>query len=598
MSLPELPSDQKITKWAQNLLRLIRLYARTVWLVLSSPTSLVLHSMHDRSIRETKEQMAPLLFALLTLVFASLLETVVANLTFSVDKPFFEHPAFLAQIRVYNYWMGSLQKFLPVGFSASIFLSSIAFAFILLVVVFWARALARPTRRFWTDLAALLYLLPIPLIVKIVGCCAINLIFRMIGESALLIGSIFIIIMLKEFIVYSIVLRVVDQVYFKRRWQRIIHVIGYVMVVPVLLFVLLATTTMVIPGFNIYRIVSHRVEGDNKLHAGDYEAAGKLYNRAIQNDVTGYWSAGLRIRLISVDARRMLDHLPNLFYDSGMRERLHRRLEKTDPFRRVMKAWQAKGPISVTPEQLVEFRDSILDSYLSAGDIPITESELEHSLKSKAACEACDELPNEAFTGFAFTPIRRKRLYYLVYRSRVLKGEPTTADAMHYLLFLKELPIRIELSFVRYRALNLMRDSETLACLDDRSRLGILNRGHLIKTNREIRVKGAKYPHINMTDAQIEKLSDRELEFHFRQAYLNYLKAEVRLLLASRIGEESALIRQRAASIEERLNWVVNDIMYRDVPPANLIQQALLKLLGFDSKVMITNRGQESGVSP
>jgi hypothetical protein len=411
--------------------------------------------------------------------------------------------------------------------------------------------------------------------------------------------------MLSSVIVYGIVLRVVDQIYFERGWQRVIHVTGYVMFVPVLLFVLYTANYMFPVGFYAYRVITPALEGNRKLHAGDYEAAEKLYYRTIQNDVTRFWSGGARIRLISVDARLILALLPNLSHDSGMRERLHRRLEQTDPFRRVVKVWQvvegwrSKGSISVTPEQLFEFRDAILDSYLTAGDIPVTSSELDCALSPTAVDEGCGELSKEAITRYGNKPVQRQRLYYLIYRARALKGEPTTADTRRYLQFLAELPIRIELLFVRYRALNLMRDSEALASLDDQTRLiGILNRDHLIKANKEIRNQGTKYPHLKIPDAQIEKLSDRELGFLFGQAYLNYLRSEARLLAASHVCAESSLIRQRVASIEEHLNWAANDIIYRDLLPVNRFNQELFKLLGLESEVVITNKGRGRGVSP
>ena len=598
MSLPELPSEKQITKWLQSLWREIGRYVRTVWLSLRSPTSLVRHSMHDRSIRA-------LPFALFTLVFASLLLNGAIK-ALGVDKPFFGDFAYYTRFLAYNHAITSLEKFLPGRFSGSIVLSSLQFIIVLLVVVFWARVLAGRTRRYWTDVAALSYLLPVVLIAHIVVYCAINLVFRMIGESVLLFaGAVLLIPMLSAVIVYGIVLRVVDQVYFARGWQRVIHITGYVMFVPVVLCVLYTARYMVPVGFYAYRAINPTVEGNRKLHAGDYEAAEKLYERAIQNDVTGLWSGGARIRLISVDARLILALLPNLSYDSGLRERLHRRLEHTDPFRRVMEAWREveawrpKGKIGVTPERLLEFRDAILYSYLTAGDIPVTNSELDCALRTTAADEGCGELSREAITRYANKPAQRQRLYYLIYRARALKGEPTTTDTRRYLQFLAELPIRIELLFVRYRALNLMRDSETLASLDDQNRLlGILDRDNLIKANREIRNQGAKYTHLRIPDAQIERLSDRELGFLFRQAYLSYLQSESRLLATSRACGESSLIRQRVASIEEHLKWVAKDVIYRDVPPADRLDQELLKLFGLGSDVVITNKGQGRGASP
>jgi hypothetical protein len=356
------------------------------------------------------------------------------------------------------------------------------------------------------------------------------------------------------------------------------------MVVPLLLIVLVVATYVVPVGFYAYRVINPTMEGDRKLLDGDFEAAEALFHRAIENDVTGFWCGGAHIRLISVNARRILALLPNLSYDAGVRERLLRRLAQTDPFRQVLEVWRPEGPISVTPKQLVEFREAILDSYLSAGEIPVTGSELDCALRPTAAEEGCDQLPKGATPEDAQNPLQRQRFYYLIYRGRALAGEPTTRDARRYLQFLAELPIRIELLFVRYRALNLMRDSETLAALDDLDRYGllVLDRENLIKANRQIRDQGAKYPHLNMPDAELEKLSDRELGFLFRQAYFSYLRAEARLLAATQVSAESSPIGQRGASIEEQLSWVANDAMYRGLPPANNLEKELLKLFGLE----------------
>jgi len=548
--------------------------------------------MHDRSIRETKELIAPLPFALLTLVFATLLGTV-ADITVGVNEPFSGDLSYYAVWRTYGHWITSLQKFFPVGFSAPIVLYSLKFSVVLLVLVFWARALAGSARRYWADVAALLYLLPFVLIAEIVEYCAFNLTFRMIGEHVLLFeGAKWLITMLSLVIVYGIVLKVVDQVYFAGGWRRVLHLTGYVIVVPVLLFVLNAAFFIVPVGIYSYRVISPTIEGDAKLDTGDYEAAEKLFVQAIKNDVPGVWSAHAHIRLVSANARRILALLPDISGDSGMRERLLRHFVQTDPFRRVANVWRPKGSINVTPTQLVEFREAILHSFLTAGDIPVTTSELNCALRSTAADENCDDLPKEAVTRYVDTPIQRQRLYYLIYRARALRGEPTTIDARRYLQFLLELPIRIEIMFVRYRALNLARESETLAFLDDQDRSGNLDREYLIKGNREIPNHGDKFPHLMIPDAAIEKLSDRKLGFYFRQVYLNYLGAEARLLATSRISGESSLIRQQAVSMEEQLTWVANDAMYRDIPPENRLEQALVKLFGMESEVVNTSKGR------
>jgi len=89
-----------------------------------------------------------------------------------------------------------------------------------------------------------------------------------------------------------------------------------------------------------------------------------------------------------------------------------------------------------------------------------------------------------------------------------------------------------------------------------------LDRENIIKGNRDIRDHGYKFPHLLMPDAELDKLSDKELGFDFRQVLLNYLRSEARELATSRLVAESSVIRQQVASIEERLNWVANDAMY------------------------------------
>ena len=85
MSLSEVPSERQITDWFHALARQIQRYGRTLWLVLRSPSSLVGRSMRSQSISRLRAQIAPLPFVVLTVVFASVLETVVASLWMCVS---------------------------------------------------------------------------------------------------------------------------------------------------------------------------------------------------------------------------------------------------------------------------------------------------------------------------------------------------------------------------------------------------------------------------------------------------------------------------------------------------------------------------------
>ena len=597
MNLPELPSEQQISNWLQNFQRQLGRYAHTVWYALRSPTSVVGHSMYNLSKPGRIEPISPLPFVILTLVFASLLGTL-ADISFGVDKPFFDYLSYYERYKIFGYWFTNLQKALPGFLSASIVLHSLKFILVMLVVVKWARTIVGSSRKYWVDVAAFSYLLPLILITEIIEYCALNLTFRLIGDSPLVfVGVTLLINMISALIVYGIILRVLDKVYFVRGWRRVIHLIGYVIVVPILLLILNTAFYLIPIVFYNYRVITPMMEGDQKLHAGDLKEAETLYIRAIKNDAIGLFSGDSHIRLVSVNAERILDLLPNILSDSGLRLRLYRRFAQTDPSWQVVKILQSKKPISVMPKQLIELRDKILNGYLTAGDIPITTNNLLYVLKPEATDEDGAKIPKEVKTRYAKTP-GQPQLYFLLYRARVLRGEPTTADARRYLLFLAELPIRIEIIFVQYRALNLKRESETLAELDYQDRDGSFDRDYFIKANREIRNKGYKFPHLMMPDTEIEKLSNRELVFQIRQTCLNYLRNEARLLANSRISGESDLIRQQAASIEEQLNWVAKDDKYRDLPPKSRLEQELLKLLGLNSEFVNTEKSQVRQINP
>ncbi len=514
-------------------------------------------------------------------------------MTLGVDEPFFSDSSYYALWRTYGEWMTSLQEHLWFLFSASIFLRSLEFAVVSMVILFWARLLSGCKRRYWGDVVALTYLLPIVLIAVIIEYCAINLSFRIIGKGDLSFLITFkLITIVSTVIVYGIVLKVVDKAYFAKGWRRAIHFVGYVMVIPILLYVSSRAIFIVPVGIHVYRVISPTIEGETKINTGEFEAAQKLFIQAIKNDSGDIWSSHAHIRLVSVYARQILTLLPDITVDSGIRERLFHYFVHTEPLQRVFKVWRPKGSIKVTPTQLIEFREAILSSYLIAADIPVTNSELDCALRSTAADEGCDELPKEAVTKYVNTPVQRQQLSYLIYERRALRGEPATTDARRYLQFLLEIPFRIETMYARYRTLNLARESETLAYLDDQSRHGKFDRDKIIKGNSDILKYGYKYPHLMLPDAEIEKLSDQELGFYIRQAYLNYLRTEARLLAASHISGESSIIRQNTSLIEEQLNWVAKKYTYIDTPPANHIEQELLQLFGIDNEIVNTSKHQ------
>jgi len=580
MNLPELLSEQQIRNWLQGAQKQLRRYGRTLWVILRSPTSVVRHWMRIRPARSQRTLISPFPFLLLTLVLASLLQHGAMTLV-GVDEPFFRDLGYYARTLALQNVLG---KSLPGGITVSVILCSLKFGIVLMLVVTWARVMAERVRQYWTDVRALSYLVSFALIADILGYSAVNILYRIIGDSALFFATAMLTIMIAlAMLVYGCLLVVVERVYGIKGWRRVVHAAGYVIFVPLLLF-FLQTAIYIIPvGISVYRVMVPAMEGQTRLVDEDFQTAETLFRRAIRNDVTGFWCGGAQIRLISVDARRILALLPNLSFDSGMRERLLRRLAQTDPFQRVFIAWKPEGQIDLTPTNLLELREAILEHYLIAGDIPVTSSELDCALRqTAAAAEGCDQLPKDAMAKDKNNPVERLQLYYFIFRLRALKGEPSMADCRRYLQFLVELPIRIELQFVRYRALNLMRDSETLAFLDDQGRHGLIERDHLIEVNRQMRNQGAKYPHLKMPDSQIEKLTDEEFGFYFRQAYLSYLRAEAQLLAESPVTAESSLLKERVASIDSQLDWVAKDVMYRGIPPPNDLERELIKVLGLD----------------
>lgn len=583
MELPEIPTEQQITKRLQSFRRQIDRYRGTIWRSLRSPTSLVLSSMRNRPNVVSKTSTAPILFVPLTIVFASLIGTI-ADMIFGVDVPFYPDSSYFAIWRAYGDWITSLQAHLWYLISPAIFLQGLKFVVVSMVIVFWARLLSGSKRKYWDEVVALSYLLPIVLVAMILEYCAVNLLFRIIGTNSFLfmIANSLISIILTVF-VYGVVLRVINKAYFVKGYRRSIHIVGYVLLIPIILLVLSTANSLAPAVIQFYRIISPTMKGEAKIDAREFEAAENYFLQAIKNDSRGTLSSRAHILLVSVYAHQILTRLPDITLDSGVRGRLFHYFVHTQPLQRVFKFWRPKGSIKVTPTQLIEFRDSILNSYLIAGDIPITNSEVDCALSSTAVEKDCDDLSKEDVASYVNRPEQRQKLFYFIYQKRALRGEPSTTDARRYLQFLMEIPTRIEIMYVRYRALNLARDSETLAYLDDQSRYGKFNRERIIKGNSDILKYGYKYPHLILPESELKKLSDPELEFQFRQVYVNYLRSEVKLLGELHINAESSIIKLNTASMEEQLNWVAKKYTFRDTLPENNNDQSLPKLYGTDS---------------
>jgi hypothetical protein len=586
MGLPEPPSEKAVNKWALAARNLVRDYGRTLSSALRSPVQLALEAAtrtaEDPEIpapTHKRALVASFPFVVLTVFAGSMMKSVVVTLV-GVHESFFDNPAYDARLAALGHALEAFGQGL-VGLDASILLSALSFFVVLTFVTFWARMWAGSPRSYPTEFAALSYLLPFPLIGEILGYAAQNLLYPAIGDSALAFAaSAFLFALLVAGVVYGLLLKVVRRLYPLTGWQEVLHQGGYLAMVPILLTALNGVACVAPVRFYASRVVGPTLEGRDKLAAQDHATAEKLFHRAIERDPTDFWSGGARIRLISAQARTMLASLPGLSTDAGLRERLNRRLAKSAYAKEVSEVWRPTGPIEATSAHLEAIRDGILAEDLAAGEIPVTDNELDCSLQPAAAKESCEELPGDVVERGADGRVGRHDLLLGVYRRRALESEPALTDKREYLQFLGDLPIRLQLDWVRYRARNLIRESEALANVDEGDRLlGAIRRERLVPANRGIQDKRLKYPHLVMPDAEIDKLPDRELGLLGRQAYLSYLQAEANALKASPFCKESSLIQHQVQLVQEQLDWLAKDVMYRRAPPSDSLQQTILRLL-------------------
>jgi hypothetical protein len=175
------------------------------------------------------------------------------------------------------------------------------------------------------------------------------------------------------------------------------------------------------------------------------------------------------------------------------------------------------------------------------------------------------------------TPQDKQRSMYMIYRTMVLSPEADIKDKKRYVQWLVALPIRVEFTWIRYRALNLMRESETLASLDRYSRFEIIDKDYLISANQKIVDSGLKFPHLALPGTQLATLPAREVWFVMRQTYLSYLKSEATLLSASPIAKDSPMLARELDAIQKNLAWATNDRSYIDVPRVHPLIEVLLR---------------------
>lgn len=401
MGLPEPPSEKAINKWVLATLNLVRGYGKTVWFALRSPVQLALEAStrtaEDLEIPALTNQPASvafLPFVVLTVFTGSMMKSVVATLV-GVHESFFDNPAYDARLAALGHALEAFSQWLY-WLDASMVLSALSFFVVLTFVTFWARMWARSPRSYRTEFAALSYLLPFPLIGEILGYAAQNLLYPVIGDSALAFAaSGFLFTLLVAGAVYGLLLKVVRRLYPLTGWREILHTGGYLTMVPILLTAFNGVACVAPVRFYASRVVGPTVEGRDKLAAQDHVTAEKLFHRAIERDPTDFWSGGARIRLISTQARTMLALLPGLSTDASLRERLNRRLAKSASAREVMEIWRPTGPIEATSAHLEEIRDGILTEDLAA-----TKS-LSPTTNSTARCSR--RRPRRAVTNFLGT---------------------------------------------------------------------------------------------------------------------------------------------------------------------------------------------------
>lgn len=309
MSLPELPTPAGLRKWAVESLATLRRYYRTLRLSLRSPTSLVRHSIHVRHSGQASGRQGPISFAALSLVFASVILDATTRLV-GVEEPFFRD-------LTYHWHHRALQSLLnvslPLGVSAALVLCSLKFVVVGSFCIAVLRRLQPRRDPTYKDVISLLYMLPVALIAEIVTYATVNIAFRLTTGAPLVFASVVMISSIAAVLVtYGTLAVIACRVFTPPRWRRLVYAASMALLMPCLVIIMSLATYSIPVLVAVYRVSANTVRGERLLRYGDYESANLMFQRAIRNDITDYLACGARIRLVSVEARRLMAVLPKL----------------------------------------------------------------------------------------------------------------------------------------------------------------------------------------------------------------------------------------------------------------------------------------------
>jgi len=105
----------------------------------------------------------------------------------------------------------------------------------LLLLIFWARLISKPKRRFLLDFSVFLYLLPIYLVIDIVEYSITNTVFNIIGKASY---TILVVRLIAIIVKFGILLIAIYKIYFLKVHQKAVYLVAYFFIVPICLLIL------------------------------------------------------------------------------------------------------------------------------------------------------------------------------------------------------------------------------------------------------------------------------------------------------------------------------------------------------------------------